>query len=362
MIKILDRYILKELLGPFLFGVIIFTTILIAGSILFKLVKLVVEQNISFTIVAKLFIYSLPRLIIFSLPMATLLSSLMSLSRLSSDNEITAMKTGGISFYAISFPILIFALFISFASVILNESIVPISQRLYSYTLIQEVNKGKLPTTTNHIFIKEIKEGEIKRFFYAKEFDGKLLVLKEIVDLEFQNGRHTQTIVAKEAKWIKDSWYFKDGKLYNFAKKENIQIIHFKEQKLLSGKTPEDIMREQKTPEQMKIGELKKQILILKQEAQDVKPLLVELHSRFSIPFASFIFALLGISLGVKPHRSGSSIGVGLSSITIFIYYVIMTVCNTWGKAGILLPIISAWLPNLIFLFLGILLMKKVAN
>lgn len=362
MIKILDRYILKEILGPFLFGIVIFSTILIAGSILFKIVKLMVEQNINFLIAIKLFIYSLPKIVIFSLPMSVLLTCLISLSRLSSDNEIIAMKVGGINFYSISFPILVFSLFISFVSIILNESIVPVSQRLYTLTLLKEVYREKIPSSTKHIFLKEIKESQIKRILYAKEFDGKIPVLKDVVDLEFQNGIHTQTIIAKEARWEKDSWYFWDGKLYNFTNKEKLQIVYFKKQKLPSEKTPKDILREQKTPEQMKISELKKQIEILKKEEQNINNLVVELYCRFSLPFSSFIFALLGIPLGIKPHRSGSSIGVGLSSIIIFIYYVTTTVFTTWGKAGIIKPELSVIIPNLFFFLLGILLLKKVAN
>jgi lipopolysaccharide export system permease protein len=362
LIRILDKYILKELLGNFIFGVVIFTTILIAGSILFKLVKLMVEQNIDFFVATKLFIYSLPRLIIFSLPMSVLLSCLVSFSRLSSDNEITAMKAGGISFYNISLTPLLFSLFVYLTSIILNESVVPASQRLYTLTLLQEVKKEKNPLTTKNIFLKEMESDKIRRILYANEFDGKSSIFKKVVDLEFKNGFHIHTIIAEEAKLEKGVWYFKNGKLYNFEKKENIQIVYFKEQKIFTDKTTQDILREQKTPEQMKISELRQEIQILKKEYQDINPLLIELYSRFSLPFSSFIFALLGISLGIKPHRSGSSIGVGLSSIIIFIYYVITTVFNTWGKAGILPPILGAWIPNLLFFLLGIFLLKKVAT
>ena len=105
--------------------------------------------------------------------------------------------------------------------------------------------------------------------------------------------------------------------------------------------------------------ELDNHIKLLKQEGRDVKELKVSYHQRFSIPLACFIFALVGAPLGLSPNRSGSSIGLGLSIIVIFIYYTLMTVGSALGQSGNLSPWLGAWLQNIIFIIVGFGLLYK---
>jgi len=95
--RILDLYILKELLGPFIFGVAAFSSIFIGGGTLFRIAQYVTQYGAGFDVVIKLFVYSLPEIVVLTFPMSMLLASLMSFGRLSSSSEIVAMKSGGLS-------------------------------------------------------------------------------------------------------------------------------------------------------------------------------------------------------------------------------------------------------------------------
>ena len=361
--KILDRYILKELIGPLIFGIIIFTTLMVAGGILFKLVKLMVEQNVSALVAGKLFFLGLPQIIAYTLPMSVLLACLLTFSRLSSDKEIMAMKAGGISLYSVSAPVLIIALLVSLLTIIFNETVVPQARQSYEKIMWEEVNKGLFPQQKEDIFIREFKDNQLQRFLYAKVFDQKTKTLKKVVDMEFEKGHPVRTINAQSAKWDERGWHFTEGVVNEFSREGRVKhIVEFKRQKIELSRTPEDIASSQKKPEDMGIRELKSQIMLLKEEGIKVKELLVELYLKITVPIASFIFALIGFPLGIKSQRSSSSLGVGLSALIIFAYYVVMTLSSTWGKAGYLSPLLSAWMANIIFGVIGLGLLVKAAR
>ena len=94
----------------------------------------------------------------------------------------------------------------------------------------------------------------------------------------------------------------------------------------------------------------------------DITPIYMEIHRRFSLPMASFVFSLVGAPLGVQKQRSSSSIGFGLSVVIIFIYYAVMTFLEALGNAHMLSPFIAVWLPNFIACICGLFLIKKANN
>jgi len=136
-------------------------------------------------------------------------------------------------------------------------------------------------------------------------------------------------------------------------------MMQFNEQVLPLDRDPEGLDRDQKKPEEMSIKELKQEINLLHGEYIPTAIYEVELHQRLAIPFASFVFALIGTPLGLQPHRSSSSIGLGLSIIIIFVYYAIMTVTNALGQGAAIPPFWAAWLPNFIGIVVGAYLVRK---
>src|SRR5437763_4622109 len=131
--KILDRYIARELIGPFLFGVATFTLIFISGQYLFKLTTMV-ARGASLVDVTELLALRMVPLAIVTFPMATLLATLLSFGRLSRDMEVVAMMAGGISFVRIAMPAFIMGLLVSVAGLLANELLVPPAGRATKHT------------------------------------------------------------------------------------------------------------------------------------------------------------------------------------------------------------------------------------
>src|SRR5665647_104323 len=165
--RILDRYILKELMGPFAFGVGVFASILIGSGPLFRIAQYVSQYGASLWICAKLLAFSLPGIIALTFPMAMLLSSLMAFGRLSSSSEIVAMKCAGLSFYRLATPVFIVAFGVSIFSMVFNEVLVPRANAAYSYVVHYEILKNTRPKSQEHIVIKDIVGGSLRRLTYA---------------------------------------------------------------------------------------------------------------------------------------------------------------------------------------------------
>ena len=127
-------------------------------------------------------------------------------------------------------------------------------------------------------------------------------------------------------------------------------------------KVPAEISRDQKNKEEMTIRELKQHIAILKREQVRTSYFEVELHQRLAIPFACFIFSLIGVPLGIQRQRSSSSIGLGISVIVIFIYYAVMSMAMALGQGGSLPPLVAVWIPNVLGIIAGAFFIHQAAK
>jgi lipopolysaccharide export system permease protein len=161
--RILDKYILKELLGPFVFGICAFSSILVGTGTLFRIAQYITKYGASLTSVAKLFVYSLPAIIVVTFPMSMLLAALLAFSRLSSTSEITAMKSGGISFYRLAAPVVVAAFLVSLFAIGFNEFLVPAANSAYSRIIYYEIERNTKPKSQEHVVIKEVRDGSIHR-------------------------------------------------------------------------------------------------------------------------------------------------------------------------------------------------------
>nr|WP_092074241.1 LptF/LptG family permease [Dendrosporobacter quercicolus]NSL49142.1 YjgP/YjgQ family permease [Dendrosporobacter quercicolus DSM 1736]SDM85202.1 lipopolysaccharide export system permease protein [Dendrosporobacter quercicolus] len=361
--RILDKYIIKELLGPFVFGICAFSSVFIGTSTLFKIAQYITKYGASVTAVVKLFFLSLPNIVVLTFPMSMLLAALLAFGRLSGSSEITAMRSGGISFYRLTAPVLIVALFVSLFAVAFNEFIVPRANTAYNHIVRYEIERNTAPKSQEHIIIKEVKDGNIERLMYARKYDEATNTLQAISIQEFENGNIVRVQNAETAQWQNSHWIMYNGTIHDLSTAGNLQrTMKFEQQVMPITKNPTSIKREQKDESEMTIKELKQQIKVLQSEYVKSSSYEIELQQRVSIPLASFVFALIGAPLGLQPQRSSSSIGLGLSIIVIFIYYSIMTVTSALGQGGALPVIIAAWIPNITGVIAGCYLMRKAAR
>ncbi len=361
MVSILDRYLIKELIGPFLFGIAAFTFILSGSTVLFALIGEAIRNNIPMGIILQLFLYKLPYMIVLSFPMSTLLATIIAFGRLSADSEILAFRAGGIAFNRLVTPIFLTGLFVSLLTIWFNESIVPRAthsgERLY-----QSVVQQQKPKIKRNVNFTEYKESLPYRIINVAEIDHG--ILKGISVAEYEKGILARIIRAKSGKFLPTGgWEFYDGVMHSFPVEypDRVLFLSFSKEYIDIPINPLSVIDRNKNVEEMTSRELKAKIEEKKSLGQDVMTDRMNYHMKFSVPFASLIFSILGASVGLKPHRSSSAMGLGISLIVIFIYYILLSVGMGIGISGSVPAIIGAWLPNIIVGIFGIYLLKRLS-
>lgn len=134
-VPIMDRYILQQLLGPFLFGVGIFSSVALSIGVVFDLVRKVTESGLPMAIAAEVFLLKMPFFVVLAFPMSILLATLMAYSRLSADSELTALRSCGISAYRFVVPALVMSVLVTGLMFVFNEAIVPAAEAQANATL-----------------------------------------------------------------------------------------------------------------------------------------------------------------------------------------------------------------------------------
>lgn len=347
--KLLHRYMFLEILYPFLFAVIAFSTITAGGAILPGLIGDAQQYNLAFNKVIALFLLRLPRVISYTFPMSTLLAALMSFSRLSGESELSAFRAGGVSLYKLMWVPIGFGMLISCLTIVFNEAIVPKASFIEENTIIQLKDTAKAtPSVKKNVNIPKYENGYLTRLLYAHEMEGSLM--KEVSVSEYDQGRLARIIFAEAAEWDPTGgWVFYRGTMHQFgSNKRKAFVIDFAKENINLNINPRDVSDRSKDPAQMDIFELAKHIDQQRNYGADVTELQVKWHQKIAIPFACLIFVLLGAPMGIRPQRSSSSVGLGLSILILFLYYVLLSVGMWFGLMGVLPAIAAAWLPNVL--------------
>ena len=362
-IRILDRYIFREVVMTFLFGICAFSAVFIGSGTLFRIAKYITDYGASFESVIKIFIFGLPNIIMWTFPMSILLGVLLTFGKLSSSSEITAMKSCGIGFSRIAAPAIFLGVIVSGLAIMFNEHVVPWANTAYSNVLYYEIQGNTTMKSQEHVVIKDIQHGEIRRLVYARFFNADNQTLQAVTMQDFDENGHLQRVEnAEYAEWSGKEWTLHNGILYDVGQTDGDHTVRFTKQVLPIVASPKQIMREQKKPEELTMKELKAQIAIMKTQYVNTSKLETELYQRITVPMASLIFALIGVPLGLQPTRNSSSMGFAMSVIIIFFYYAIMTLANALGRGGVIPPAFAVWIPNIIGLFAGAILIHRASK
>lgn len=368
--KILDRYILTELIWPFLFGVATFTLLFMSVDLFFKIASMIVQGQLSIVDGLYCLIYNLPYILVFTFPMSVLLAVLMAFGRLSGESEIIAMKASGISLYRIALPAVVFGALITFASGVIGEKISP----EYTYRARNIIAKSlvKGAKTWENIYIKNETPDGLERITTARKFNYKLGLMEGVMIQDYKKTKLIRYIIAERAVWKENEWFLVNGDIYNLSSDSPGDIkyqTHFEKYLSPISYTPSEIEVRERSPEEMSIAQIKEKITLLfsfaradskdNDLAKKINELKVMLHQKAALPFTCFVFAVIGIPLGIRPHRTSTSIGLGLSIVFIFIYYILMSVGKALGENNILPAALASWLPNIIFASTGLWLLYK---
>lgn len=364
--KILDRYIVLELLGPFLMGTATFTLLFMSMDTLFRVARMVVE-GAHFREAFEFLFFSLPYILVLTFPMAVLLASLMAFGRLSSDSELTALKAGGISFIRIAIPGIILSLVISCGAYFLNEKIVPLTMYKANNLMFKDAEKEQGEGIKDNISLRETLADGAERKIFARKLDTNQGVMSGVTIQNFQDGVRTEEIYAVRVVWQEDHWIMYDVNTYAYNAQQDVTTSSSSASAVLTlAKNPLQLALRDKLPEEMSRVQLKEQIqkMELSRQPKDTSynRYVLMYHEKLAIPFTCFVFGMLGMPLGVRPQRTSPSVGLGISLIFILFYYVLMTVAHALGENSVLPAGFAAWLPNVVFGILGIRLVVRASR
>ena len=373
--RILARYILKEFFPPFIIALICFTFILIFDD-LFRLTNLFVKKGISPLYLVELLIYVMPATVVLSLPMAALVAILLALGRLSTNNEIIAMKAHGVAFHHLMIPFLVVVAVLSIVDLGLMDYALPRANLAYAALkrdiqrhnpafVLEEATVMKELETEGKLWMYESTDRKSGRMQNVKIWDGiwngrPRFSHAQEATLGFENGRAMLTLY--------------DGRTYEPAtdNSDGYRVTKFQQQNLALQLT-EDLERgtfQNQTPRSMRIAQLGAFVATLEGALQTSKNpeftrkklrfAQVEYHKKFSIPFACLAFGLMGIPLGLMVKQSGKMIGFGIGLVVILVYYLLLQVGQSTGLSGMLSPALAMWLPNIVIGAFGIALSIRV--
>ena len=366
MKKTISLYLVKEVTGPFIIGLFVFSFIFLMSSI-FRLTELVVNKGVKFVDISKLILYAMPSFLVFTIPMALLMAVLTGLGRLSGDNEITAMKGSGISLYTLVIPIMVLSLFCYILTSFVSIYLLPRGNYSYNnliYNIVKiKANIGIKERTFNSDF-----EGLV---LYVNEVAVRGKMLKGILVSEARDTEDPYTIFAREGYVMTDPKSFNvtlrliDGDIHRSDKNlDTYQRIGFSTYDI--NLNMDAIVQEKasfsKRYKERSVAELRKKIEKLRKENKNPNHPLRILHERFSLPFACLVFGLIAVSLGIQSRPSGKFWGFVLSLGVILIYYVLFTGGGILVNNGKMPVFLALWFPNFFFFALGLYMLYKTAN
>jgi lipopolysaccharide export system permease protein len=396
-------YIIKEHIGPFFLGLGVLTFILLMKQV-FRLLDLLLAKDLSPIIVAELFTLTLPFIMALTVPMAVLVAVLMAFGRLSQDNEIMAIKAGGIGLHRIMAPVVAVAALLCVGMIVFNNTVLPesnhrlknllldirqmrptldIQERMYmedfsGYKIyFKEIDYRT--SEVDGVWIWETRPGKPPRDIYAESgvistrantvimtlYDGTTSETDRLnPDVSRKMTFKTQIIKLPMDQSLKrhNRNYRGDREMTASAMLEQVEqyrsdfgTISFKVDSLNTVlKTVEN------EGDEKKIKSAQTQIASL-QQAQKIKRhqidrYLVEIHKKFSIPVACIIFVLIGAPLGVVSRRGGMGAGFGLSAGFFVLYYISLIGGEEIADRGIVGPFWAMWAANIIIGVMGIIL------
>lgn len=367
--KILHKYLARELLVAFGLGMLVFTFVLLAGRILPDVLPLL-SQRVPIPLLLNYFALLIPYLLVFSIPMAMLTATLLVFGKLSADNEITAIRASGMSLLNLISPAIVIAIGLVFVCLLINCYIAPMA-KFSRKSMLLEVGMRD-PAAL-------VEEGSYTTLFpgyllYTARRESNVLHQINAFSLD-ERGRPTQNFRADRAilsvngdtKVLTLELFNVRGEVrdpddpMNLKKvRRGLQAERYPMQFDL-GKVLKEARQKRETGE-MSFTELLRSIHDLRSKGITPTPLWMEAHRRVSGAFACFAFVLIGIPLGIKAQRRETSIGVGMGLLLVFVYYVFVVLAKTFENKPQYYPELFLWAPNIAFEVLGLFLLWRVSR
>jgi lipopolysaccharide export system permease protein len=355
--KVLSKYLATEFLKLLFLCQIIFLSIYLIVDFVQKIDNFI-EAQAPVGIMLAYFVYKTPLIFIQMLPPATLISVIILFSLLKKRNELTAMKACGLNMFKVVQPIIVTGIMISISLFLFSEIVVPYSSSRFNEIWEIEVEKRDW---TQFYGMNQIWYKGSGTIYWMRGFDYPNRTMQRPTFYFFDDSFHlVERIDGQRAIWEEGKWKIEEGIIQRASDEGNYRPTKFTDLYLVLEATPETFVKRERDPEEMSYWQLKRYARRVLMEGYDNTRYLVDMNFKIAFPFIILIMVLMGTPISLKVERGGVAfaifIGIGIS----FLYLVTLGFTRSMGLSGILPPTLSAWLGNLIFLFLGIYLMMKV--
>ncbi len=349
--RILDRYIFREILTPFFLSLAALTLVLFLQR-MFRLAELVVSKGATVSSTARLFAYIMPSFLVLTVPMSFLVGTLTAFTQLCSDSEVTAMKASRISLYNMIRPVMLFAVLAFTFTALTSLIVAPAANHALKVQLFNMVKSRAMVGIEPGVF--------------SNTFDGMVIYVDKMESLDDMKGifisdersaKEPYAIVAQRGRLIADpeslnvTLAMSQGAIHTFPRDEqSYSTMDFDSGNLYLDISHALVQRGSSDTDFDEIGSLEL-FHELKRARAEGKPTIdieSELHKRLSIPFVCLIFGLIGAPLGIRRSRSGKSAGISVALLVFLVYYMVLAAGTNLSDTGKLSPAIAYWLPNVL--------------
>lgn len=346
--KILDKYILKQVIALFVMGVLVFTSIIFASDTFITLIKQIAKYGIPFKLAFIIVILHLPSVFVMTIPMGVLLSTVMTLNGLSLSSEITVMRACGISINRIARPIFAFAIFMAVASFVINETVVPVMTKQSTDLALYAIGQKHVPEGKQNFTFKETKDnGTLKRLFYVGNCANEKL--HNVTVLDASKTDTIQILQAREGETSPLGWKFQKGAIYTITDSgRTLDTTMFNDTTVMFGM---DLTREMDKNIASEHNFLQLFKVIKKENRPDLK---IDLYDKIALPLTTIVLVLIGVPLAITPPRVRYNRGFLFSILIIFAYYLIRALSISFGETGAIIPALAAFMPNIILAVAGV--------
>ena len=364
--RIIDRYVIREVIPPFVLALLVFTFVLIIPFII-DIAEQMIAKNVPAVTILRLMATLLPQALALTIPMALLIGLLVGLGRLSADREVVVMMACGISPYRLLQPVLVFAV---------------VCWGLTSWVMLKAMPDGnqRYRELTQEIVMNRA-EGEVRPRVFFEDFPNLVLYVHEVpldgkgwLDVMAADTSHASTpviylarrgrmVINREAQTI--HMVLEDGARHTTKLEDPAAYEVLKFDSTILTLDPTSVFPRtgpQRGEREMAVEDLAARAAELEASGQSPHNPIMEIHKKFSVPVACFVFALLGVALGASHRKDGKLAAFVLGIAVIFAYYVIMFTAQSLTKGFWIPAWLAMWVPNIILGAAGVLLLVNRAR